>query len=68
VLCRRDRVAPGLPTLAAGVGAALGAVAGAYGGAAWRAWAAERMPAWQGALVEDVVALGLAGAAVSDLD
>ena len=68
VLCRRDRVAPGLPTLAAGVGAALGAVAGAYGGAVWRAWAAERMPAWQGALVEDVVALGLAGAAVSDLD
>jgi uncharacterized membrane protein len=61
VLCRRDQVAPGLPLLAA----AVGAVVGAYGGAAWRSWAAERMPAWQGALVEDVVVLGLAGRAVS---
>ncbi|MDF2968278.1 MAG: hypothetical protein K0Q93_2056 [Nocardioidaceae bacterium] len=61
VLCRRDHVAPGLPLLAA----ALGALTGAYGGAAWRAWAADRMPAWQGALVEDVVVLGLAGSAVS---
>lgn len=61
VLCRRDQVAPGLPLLAA----AAGAFAGAYGGAAWRAWAAERMPAWQGALLEDVVALGLAATAGS---
>ena len=64
VLCRRDNLTPGLPLLAA----AVGAVVGAYGGAAWRAWAAERMPAWQGALLEDVVALGLARTAVSDGD
>ena len=48
-----------LPAL---IGAA-GAVAGTWGGAAWRRWAGARRPDWQGALVEDAVALLLAAAA-----
>ncbi|NLU84578.1 hypothetical protein [Rhodococcus sp. HNM0569] len=43
-----------------------GALAGTFGGSAWRAWAAGRgVPDWQAAVVEDVVAVGLAAAAVS---
>ena len=48
------------PVLLAGVA---GSVAGTYGGAAWRAWASGRVPDWQAAVVEDVVAVLLAGTA-----
>ena len=59
LLSRRDRTAPALPVLAA----AVGALAGTYGGAAWRSWASDRVPDWQAAVVEDVAALVLAGTA-----
>ena len=39
---------------------AAGAAAGSYAGAAWRRWAAARMPDWQAAVAEDVVTLALA--------
>ena len=45
------------------VAAAAGAAAGAFGGLAWRRWAADRFPDWQAALLEDGVALALAAAA-----
>jgi uncharacterized membrane protein len=38
----------------------LGAAAGSFGGAAWRRWAALRMPDWRGALLEDTTAITLA--------
>lgn len=60
VILARKAGAPRLVPLLAGV---LGAAAGAYGGAAWRRWAAKRRPDWQGAVVEDTVGLGLAYAA-----
>jgi hypothetical protein len=41
----------------------LGALAGAFGGLAWRRWASRRVPDWQAALAEDAVALALAAAA-----
>jgi uncharacterized membrane protein len=41
----------------------LGALAGSFGGVAWRRWASRRVPDWQAALAEDVVALALAAAA-----
>jgi uncharacterized membrane protein len=56
LLARRAETASG----ACLVAGALGAVATSYGGLAWRGWAAKRMPDWQGALIEDGVALGLA--------
>lgn len=59
VLSRRADVEPGWCVLAA----AAGAYAGTYGGAAWRAWAGERMPDWQAAVAEDAVALVLAAVA-----
>ena len=45
------------------VAAALGALAGSFGGLAWRRWAAARVPDWQAALAEDAVAVALAAAA-----
>jgi hypothetical protein len=59
LLSRRGRTAPVLPVLAG----AAGALAGTYGGAAWRSWASRRVPDWQAAVVEDVLALALAGTA-----
>lgn len=58
-LAWREGAAVTLPVLAA----ALGVAAGAWGGFTWRGWAAAHVPDWQGALVEDGVALGLAAAA-----
>jgi uncharacterized membrane protein len=43
--------------------AALGALAGAFGGLAWRRWASSRVPDRQAALAEDAVALALAAVA-----
>ncbi|NEM05634.1 hypothetical protein [Geodermatophilus normandii] len=48
-----------LPVLAGAAAAA----AGTLGGARWRGWAAQRVPDWQAALVEDVVVLALAALA-----
>jgi uncharacterized membrane protein len=59
VLARRAGAPPVVPLLAGLAGAAVGA----YGGAAWRRWAAARRPDWQGAVVEDAVGIGLAVAA-----
>ncbi len=59
LLARRERSTTTLPAI---FGAA-GAVAGSYGGAAWRAWAVDAMPDWQAALIEDSAALLLAAAA-----
>lgn len=56
ILSAREQAAPALPLLAASAGS----IAGAVGGAAWRAWASARVPAWQAALVEDGVAIALA--------
>ncbi|GAB6898252.1 hypothetical protein [Kineosporia succinea] len=39
------------------IGASVGAVAGTWGGHAWREWAGARMPDWQAALLEDAFAL-----------
>ncbi|GAA3594864.1 hypothetical protein GCM10022223_07470 [Kineosporia mesophila] len=55
-LSRRQNRNVVLPAVAAAAGAALGT----WGGHAWRAWAADRMPAWQAALMEDVVAASVA--------
>jgi uncharacterized membrane protein len=62
LLSRRDPKAPALPVLPVLAGAA-GALAGTYGGAAWRSWASRRVPDWQAAVAEDVLALLLAGTA-----
>ncbi|MFD6856019.1 hypothetical protein ACFWCF_01525 [Rhodococcus sp. NPDC060090] len=59
-LARRDRAG----TAPAVIIGAVGALAGSYGGAWWRARAGQRMPDWQAALAEDVVALALAGTAL----
>ncbi|GAB3685296.1 hypothetical protein [Angustibacter aerolatus] len=59
VLARREGVRPAAPVVAGLAGAA----AGSWGGAAWRAFAARRVPDWQAALVEDAVALLLAALA-----
>ena len=59
MLARRDGARPTVPVLAA----AAGTTAGAFGGQAWRRWAAQRVPDWPAALVEDAVALALAFAA-----
>jgi hypothetical protein len=40
-----------------------GAVAGSFGGLAWRRWAATRMPDWQAAGLEDVASVTLAALA-----
>jgi hypothetical protein len=41
----------------------LGALAGSFGGVAWRRWASRRVPDWQAALAEDALAVALAAAA-----
>ena len=56
LLARQAKSASGA-CLAAG---ALGAAVSSYGGVAWLGWASKRMPDWQGALIEDGVALALA--------
>ncbi|SEO40078.1 hypothetical protein [Trujillonella endophytica] len=58
-LAERERANAALPAAAAGVGA----VAGAFGGLAWRRWASTRLPDLSAALVEDGVALALAALA-----
>ena len=59
MLAARDHARPLLPVLAG----AVGGLAGTYGGAAWRAWADGRIPAWQAAVAEDALALTLAAIA-----
>ncbi|GEM00215.1 hypothetical protein [Cellulomonas terrae] len=59
MLAARGRAHPVVPALAG----AVGGLAGAFGGAAWRAWAAGRLPDWQAAVAEDVVALTAAAVA-----
>lgn len=59
MLARRENASALLPAVAGVAGAA----AGTWGGAAWRAWAADRIPDWQAALVEDGAALVLAATA-----
>ena len=54
-LAARDGATAALPVLAGVAGSA----AGSFGGIAWRRWAATRVPDWQGAVVEDVVAVTL---------
>lgn len=58
-MARRTGARVTLPALAGIAGAA----AGSYGGAAWRARAARGRPDWQGAIVEDALALTLAALA-----
>ncbi len=60
VLARRDGSRAWWPAVAG----AVGAVAGSYGGAAWREVAAARGWTWQAAVAEDAVALGLVRLAV----
>lgn len=55
-LARREGARVALPVLL-GLG---GAAAGSWGGAAWRSWWSSSRPDWQGALIEDAVALSLA--------
>lgn len=45
--------------------AAMAAPVGAAVGVRWRSWWGESRPAWEGAVIEDVVALALAWCAVS---
>ncbi|MBO3085098.1 hypothetical protein [Cellulomonas fengjieae] len=59
LLAARDGSRPFAPALAG----AAGGLAGAYGGVAWRGWAAGHVPDWQAALAEDVVALTAAALA-----
>ncbi|MCZ2818586.1 hypothetical protein [Modestobacter sp. VKM Ac-2984] len=59
LLARRQGQNAALPVLAGAAGAA----AGSFGGLAWRRWAADLMPDWQAALIEDGVAVLLALAA-----
>jgi uncharacterized membrane protein len=56
LLAGREGVNAALP-VAAGVA---GAAAGSFGGLAWRRWAGARVPDWQAAVAEDLVAVGLA--------
>jgi uncharacterized membrane protein len=53
---RRSDHPPTLPVVAA----VAAVVAGSLAGVRWRAWAADRMPDWQAALMEDAVAAALA--------
>ncbi len=62
MLARRAGGTPVLPALAG----AVGGLAGTYGGAAWRGWAADHVPDWQAALAEDAVALTAATLACRD--
>lgn len=59
ILARRENANGILPL----VFGAAGAVAGSFGGAAWRSWADRRLADWQAALVEDGVAVLLAAVA-----
>ena len=59
MLAARDHARPLVPVIAG----AVGGLAGTYGGVAWRAWAAGRMPDWRAAVAEDAVALALAAIA-----
>ncbi|WP_456845804.1 hypothetical protein [Cellulomonas sp. P5_C6] len=59
MLATRDHASPVVPALAG----AVGGLAGAFGGAAWRGWAAGRMPALLAAVAEDAVALAAAAIA-----
>ncbi|GEK22464.1 hypothetical protein [Cellulomonas xylanilytica] len=59
LLSARAGARPFVPAVAG----AAGALAGAYGGVAWRTWAAGRVPDWQAALAEDAVALTAAAVA-----
>ncbi|MCZ2804979.1 hypothetical protein O2W18_07705 [Modestobacter sp. VKM Ac-2983] len=59
LLARRQGQNAALPVLAGAAGAA----AGSFGGLAWRRWAADLMPDWQAAVIEDGVAVVLALAA-----
>lgn len=59
LLAARGGAHPVVPALAG----AFGGLAGAFGGAAWRAWAVGRLPDWQAAVAEDVVALTAAAIA-----
>ncbi|WP_432570361.1 hypothetical protein [Kineococcus sp. SYSU DK005] len=59
VLARREHARTLLPALAG----AAGALAGSHAGAAWRAWAGQRVPDVEAALAEDAVALALTLAA-----
>jgi len=61
MLAVRERANPLAPALAG----AVGGLAGAYGGAAWRSWAVGHVPDWQAAIAEDVVALTAATLACS---
>ena len=61
MLAARAQANPVVPAVAG----AVGGLAGAYGGAAWRAWAVGRLPDWQAAIAEDVVALTAAAVACS---
>lgn len=54
-LAGRDGATRTLPVLAGVAGSA----AGSFGGLAWRRWASSRMPDWQAAVAEDVVAVTL---------
>ncbi|MGY4643989.1 hypothetical protein [Cellulomonas sp. URHB0016] len=56
VLARREGARLYRPAVAG----AVGGFAGSYVGAAWRRWAAGRMPDWQAALAEDAVAISAA--------
>ena len=61
MLAARERANPVAPALAG----AVGGLAGAYGGAAWRSWAVGHVPDWQAAIAEDLVALTAAALACS---
>ncbi|MEO9220562.1 MAG: hypothetical protein ABI251_02070 [Mycobacteriaceae bacterium] len=58
-LARREHADPTWASVLGGAGAVLGT----RSGAAWRAWAAQRMPDWQAALIEDAVAVALTAVA-----
>ncbi|SIO88714.1 hypothetical protein [Nocardiopsis sp. JB363] len=57
----------GGPVLPAAVVAAAAAPVGAVVGVRWRSWWSESRPAWEGAVIEDAVALTLACRAVSGI-
>ncbi|WP_432510219.1 hypothetical protein [Kineococcus sp. SYSU DK001] len=61
-LARRAGTSVLVPALAG----AVGAVAGSFAGATWRAVAAEHVPDWQAAVVEDVASLALGVLACQD--
>jgi uncharacterized membrane protein len=59
VLARRQGSSPVLPVVIGGLGAA----AGSFAGFSWRKAAADRVPDWQAAMVEDAAVLALAARA-----